>query len=301
MSESRSACSALWDDQQNPAWGTSATADLVVALEQNGPWGRVAATESHLEPGLGSQLDSLVTDLGGRLLLIRRPGRHADGSATDSPRRPGGRHRCYLARTGPDGWLVFAELADPGDLLSLTAADLTGPAALAARLGGRIESGPLLLVCTNGRRDACCAVRGRPVVGRFADDERVWEASHLGGHRFAPTGVLLPWGRMLARLDVDLVRAVLGAAQRGTLAEAVLGARHDRGPMHLPPAEQAAEAWTRSQEGRTDLTDPVTDAAGRATVTITDGPDLPESCGKAPVATRSYHVSWRATDTGDHP
>ena len=41
---------------------------------------------------------------------------------------------------------------------------------------------PYVLVCTNGRHDACCATFGRPIVralrrSRWAD--RVWECSHM--------------------------------------------------------------------------------------------------------------------------
>ena len=48
---------------------------------------------------------------------------------------------------------------------------------------------PLYLVCTNGKRDRCCARQGanffrtlQPLAGAS-----VWQTTHLGGHRFAPT------------------------------------------------------------------------------------------------------------------
>ncbi|HEU5385864.1 MAG TPA: sucrase ferredoxin [Streptosporangiaceae bacterium] len=50
----------------------------------------------------------------------------------------------------------------------------------------------MALVCTNGKRDRCCAVRGRPVAAAIADATGwdTWESSHLGGHRFAATALL---------------------------------------------------------------------------------------------------------------
>lgn len=314
------ACSRVWDAAALPAWGTAARADLVVALEQNGPWGRVAATGSHLDPSLGAALDAHVTGLGGRLLLIRRPGRHAeparhraatqvgdpdaDADAEDRSRiatqdpadgTPATR-RCYVARTGPGGWLVRADLADPGSVLRLSSGDLDSAEAVAGLVDGLIDTAPLLLVCTNGRRDLCCAQRGRVITGAFtaAPEEQVWETSHIGGHRFSPTAVLLPWGRMLARLDPHLAASALDAAATGTLAPALLGPEHDRGPMHLPALDQAADAWLRLQEHRVDLEDPLTGLRERVEVAVDHGPALPESCGKSPVPTVIYRPGWRA-------
>ena len=313
------ACSRVWDAEAIPAWGTAARADLVVALEQNGPWGRVAATGSHLDPALGAALDAHVTRLGGRLLLIRRPGRHAepaphrataqvgdpdahdrshDGAqdTVNAAEIPPGTRRCYLARTGPGGWLVRADLADPGSVLSLSSGDLDSAEAVAGLVGGLIDTAPLLLVCTNGRRDLCCAQRGRVITGAFTAtaDEQVCETSHTGVHRCAPTAVLLPWGRMLARLDPHLAASALDAAATGTLAPALLGPEHDRGPMHLPALDQAADAWLRLQEHRVDLEDPMAGLRERVEVAVDHGPALPESCGKSPVPTVTYRPGWRA-------
>jgi hypothetical protein len=52
---------------------------------------------------------------------------------------------------------------------------------------GEVSEEPIYLVCTHGRHDACCAVRGRPVAAALAAayPERTWECSHIGGDRFA--------------------------------------------------------------------------------------------------------------------
>ncbi len=61
---------------------------------------------------------------------------------------------------------------------------------------------PILLVCTNGKRDACCALRGRALMTALAADhaERTWECTHLGGHRFAGNLVCLPHGIVYGRV-----------------------------------------------------------------------------------------------------
>jgi hypothetical protein len=303
------ACSVGFDVARVPAFGTAARATFFVALEQPGPWGRDAATQSHLPTEVGSALADACSARGGRLSLIRRPGRHPDDSHDPVPTG----HTAYLAWAGERPWLLEARVADPAVLLEV---DLDALArgdreAVAGSLPGTAPSPPVLLVCTNGRRDVCCAVRGRPVAldaARLAPG-RVWEASHTGGHRFAPTGVLLPHGATLARLDAQLAGAVLAASDGGHLPGSVLGPVHDRGRSALTPGAQAAESHVRHLVAETSLTALTTaelqlDDRGAAGPTDT-GPDtfrvthadgrswvvrcerrltaheLPDSCGKA--------------------
>jgi hypothetical protein len=87
----------------------------------------------------------------------------------------------------------------PEDLLSLDlTADIPGEA-------NAVGPQRLALVCTNGKRDQCCALRGRPVAAAIAADTDwdTWECSHLGGHRFAATMMLLPTGDMYGWLDQE--------------------------------------------------------------------------------------------------
>lgn len=300
------ACSVGFDRLGASAFGTAARARFFVALEQNGPWGRDAATQSHLPAELGSRLSAACTERAGRFTLLRRPGRHPDA-------HHGGAHAAYLAFADGDPWLLRATVDDPAALLAV---DLDALArgdrdAVAASLPGAEPAAPVLLVCTNGRRDVCCAVRGRPVAVAAAVDRpgRVWEASHTGGHRFAPTGVLLPHGATFARLDPALATAVLDEADRGRLPVGALGPLHDRGRSPLDPDGQAAESWVRSRFAITGLRElgttalaPTADEPGedaqagrRYAVAHVDGRrwlvrvdhvgagELPESCGKAPV------------------
>lgn len=304
------ACSVQWDQAAVPALGTASVARFWVALEQPGPWGREAATQSHLDPATGQELDRLCTGEGGRFTLIRRPGGHADA-------HHGGGVRVYVAG-GLEGhpWLLEADLELPEELGRLPWSDLArGDLDAVQEALPTLEEagGPVLMVCTNGRRDVCCAVRGRPVALEAAARRpgRVWECSHTGGHRFAPTGVLLPYGQTWARLDATLATEALDAATHGQVPAALLGATHDRGRSALRPAAQAAESLVREQAGETSLTaltarEVGSDAAagvvsvqvdhrdGRTwTVSLRRSElagDRPESCGKAAVPT----VVWQA-------
>ena len=60
-------------------------------------------------------------------------------------------------------------------------------------------------MCTNGRRDRCCALLGRPLAAEIvaAGHSEVWEVTHLGGHRFSPTMLVLPHGYAYGRLTAE--------------------------------------------------------------------------------------------------
>jgi hypothetical protein len=239
-------------------------------------------------------------------MLLRRPGPHPD---TDGPVTVLVAHAGLLPG---DAWLLRGQLARPEQLLDLDwdalAAGQRG--VVANSLPRAASERPTLLVCTNGRRDVCCATRGRPVAAAAAAAApgQVWESSHTGGHRFAPTGVLLPWGQTFARLSTQLAAAVLASAGRGRVPGDLLGPVHDRGRSALAPAAQCAESSVRARIGEEDLAalwaEPANpdDAAdemlvrhrdGRAwsvsVVREATGARHPESCHKEPGPVLEYH------------
>ena len=304
------ACSVIWDRAQAPALGTAACATFWVALEQSGPWGRDAATQSRLPPNVGTALDRSCRENGGRLLLIRRPG--ARSTARQDEKR-----RVYLAgglATRP--WLLEADIDDPTLLLRLPWAALRDGDKGVVR-DGLPELGeslaPVLMICANSKRDVCCAVRGRPVAieTSLRRPGQVWECSHTGGHRFAPTGVVLPHGQTLARLSPTSAVAVVDAAARDEVPVELLGPAYDRGRSHLSPAAQAAESVVRQRVQEPNLLALATTAEPHAThadawlctvrhvdgrhwdVVAVRGPgadDRPESCGRLPVPTWEWSV-----------
>ncbi|CAG7572945.1 hypothetical protein FB554_1088 [Barrientosiimonas humi] len=243
------ACSVLWEESSLPAAGTASRADFWVALEQTGPWGREASVMSHLDAGLGAELARACEQAGGRLLLIRRPGEHSDEHDPDAPRQV-----IVAGGLAGDPWLLEGEVDDPADLLTLPWDSLLGddPDRVTARLPLLEETrDAVLLVCTNGKRDVCCAVRGRPVVTAAAQARpgRVWECSHTGGHRFAPTAITLPSGQMWGRLTADLAVRALDEEQRRRIPAELNDPLHNRGLSCLPPPAQAGEVVWRARSG----------------------------------------------------
>jgi hypothetical protein len=263
-------------------------------LEQPGPWGAKALTSSHLDPALGRALEAAAEGTGVRIALIRRPGRHADCHEARE------RH-VYVAHTVPGNvWLRTAMTAEPERLLDLdfAALGMGNHHTFDIALRGRPHTGdPLALVCTNGKRDRCCALLGRPLAAELAASgvEGVWEVTHLGGHRFSPTLLVLPTGYAYGRAEAHHVKEVLQGVREGrVVTEGCRGSSAwDRPGQAAELAvrtaihEDAAEALTVvASEGaapRWEVT--VAHVDGRLWhVTVAQGaslPPRPESCGSA--------------------
>jgi hypothetical protein len=126
---------------------------------------------------------------------------------------------------------------------------------LVRRLSGSEPQSPdrhRYLVCTNGARDPCCAIRG-PAVAQALErvgPGRVYECSHLGGHRFAANVLVLPDGLCFGRLDARTAPALVEELDAGRLP-----LEHLRGRTSYEPAQQAAEILLRRELGLTGLGD----------------------------------------------
>lgn len=65
------------------------------------------------------------------------------------------------------------------------------------------EPRELFLVCTHGSRDSCCGLKGVPIYQNLVakGSRAVLQASHLGGHRFAPVIAAFPEWRFFGHLS----------------------------------------------------------------------------------------------------
>ncbi|WP_414754976.1 sucrase ferredoxin [Anabaena sp. CCY 9910] len=74
-----------------------------------------------------------------------------------------------------------------------------------------------ILVCTHGSYDKCCARYGNSfyfhanatIANLQLENVRIWQSTHIGGHRFAPTAIDLPEGRYYGLLDQDSFLSIL--------------------------------------------------------------------------------------------
>jgi len=263
------ACSVL--SVHEPLAGSAPRARGWLILEHSGPYGRVATD------ALGDVAERLrdhCRDAGITVLLARRP-------------RESGR-RAWLAM---GGHMVEWGDVDPAAFLHV---DLEAVARGDVPVGAVATTRPRLFICTNGKRDACCAQFGRPLAeALMRGDEDVLECSHIGGHRMAPTALLLPVGSVHGRLTVESARLVLDSARAGHLHRPSL-----RGLSHLSAPEQVADIAVRDKAGidtvqrltvtsagtveEYDVTTP-DDRRWRVTLGRREGSERPESCGKEPL------------------
>lgn len=226
-------CAVSSADRGEPLFGTASAVSRWLLVEQPGPWGPSSFPESRLDPAVRESLQRQAASLGARPLLVRRHG------ATELP---------------DDTRSVFVVDSRPGAERVLHRR-VRGEAGLdPVPLGGgwtRLD-GPLYLVCTHGRHDTCCAMRGRPVAAALAglDPDRTWECSHLGGDRFASNTLVLPHGLYYGRLDGETAPDLAAATRAGRVLPEFL-----RGRSSLTPAAQAAQHYAHEQLGRAGLDD----------------------------------------------
>jgi hypothetical protein len=207
-------CSVASRDDQEPIAGTAPTETAYLLVEHPGPWGRKALAESRLPEPVRTHLAGLP---GVRVQLIRRHGGETSRGV-----------RVFHAGAAGDRFDVRTAVLPDADALL----DLDVERDLEA------HDAPLWLVCTNGRRDRCCAEIGRPIAAALAGrwPEATWETTHLGGHRFAGTLLALPSGHTLGRLDPTSAVEACAALERGEVPIAL-----SRGRAGLASPEQVRE------------------------------------------------------------
>ncbi|MEZ5153601.1 sucrase ferredoxin [Rhodococcus zopfii] len=280
-------CSAL-SVPEEPLPGTAATAPGYVCLEVPSGWGRDVLDGTALGTELATELSARADAAGVRILFIRRPGRDVARPA----------RTVLIARTEPGNtWCERLEVAEPAELLDVVPRVVAGPA---PGLGAAVTD-PVVLVCAHGKRDQCCAVQGRPIAAALGKQfgDAVWECSHTGGHRFAPSMILLPTGYTYGRLDAarsaDAVRAAAedqvylpglrgrstwaAAGQVAEIAVRELGAATATATstdVDAVTVDEAAGPIVRHRDGR----------AWRVDVGVRELPPRPASCGAAPKPVR---------------
>jgi hypothetical protein len=207
--------------------GTAFPSARLLLVEEPYPWESEGLRTSQFDRETALALEARGREQGVRVQAIRPPGRS---------RRHVHRRWVYVdTRDGAES-LRWGEFRADADLLDLP---LDGSA-------GEPDPAPLYLVCTHGKHDPCCAQRGRPVAAALAAARpgRVWQASHLGGCRFAPTVLALPLGLMYGRIPPSAAPEILAATEAGEVHGPLL-----RGRIGRPPAAQAAIAHAHAELG----------------------------------------------------
>jgi hypothetical protein len=238
--------------------GTASTVRSFLLVEDPGPWGVDAVSDSRLPAEVKVEIAARAGRAGVRVLMIRRHGRSSPGGLTV--------FAAYAAVARP--WVETCTVDGPASLLDIDL-DRLGRG---QSPGLTVHDSPLFLVCTHGRHDVCCAERGRPVAAALQAHlpEQTWEVSHIGGDRFAGNLLVLPDGLYYGRVEPEAAVPLAKGHLAGTLDLA-----HLRGRCGYPFPVQAAEIFLREEIGqvRTDALTLVSRVrSGTTTVAVfTDG------------------------------
>ncbi|MGI9609786.1 MAG: sucrase ferredoxin [Acidimicrobiia bacterium] len=226
----------------NPA-GTAISAASVVVVDTPLTWPKPVFRHVHL-----AGLESKSLDLAGRPVRV----------LASNPRL-GREPSVYAYRRSAEG-TTAARLSLSGRSATEAVGLLTAGDDPRLTVGSEELEPRAVLVCTQGSHDVCCGAEGTRLAAQIESDYRlagvtVFRVSHTGGHRFAPTAMTFPDGRMWAHADVDL----LSAAMNRTGAPADLADRC-RGSWEAPdPRTMAAEvaAWAHAgwSDGQASFTE----------------------------------------------
>jgi hypothetical protein len=170
-------------------YGTATRTDVWMLLEHRGAWGNEAFAESAIaqvaKDHLNAQLKAVPRS---RLQLIK----HSEQSA--------GSLAFFVVVARDSNPILYKFSLTHYE--QVTKYDLAKIVAGAREYQSFISTDPLFLVCTNGKRDKCCSRFGLPLYQELAllKADNTWQTTHIGGHRFAATSVVLPHGLFYGRV-----------------------------------------------------------------------------------------------------
>ncbi|WP_447956113.1 sucrase ferredoxin [Vreelandella sp. EE7] len=216
-------CADLSREQSDPLAGSAAHAERNLLLSwPRAKWQRNLRHASDMSDTLVEMLDQMAGN-GRRVNLIHRQGQDATRHTVFlMPER----QRFSVAR---DELTLFLAAWQNADSLE------------------RWEQAPpvhdLILCCTHGKKDKCCAKYGYKTFKALAHTVAehhlpfdVWESSHLGGCRLAASVILLPNARKYGRITPEQTLDFLQ-----TEANGLRFLPGYRGGSQLTPAQQSAE------------------------------------------------------------
>lgn len=216
-------CADLSREQHDPLAGSAAhfERNLLISWPRN-KWTRNLRHANDMPDSLAKTLDAIAAD-GRRVNLIHRR-EQADES-----------HQVLLM---PER----RRFVVPREALETFLAAWQSGAPLTAWEGARVDH-DLLLCCTHGKKDKCCAKYGYQTYKQLAQVVAahelpfdVWESSHLGGCRFAASLILLSPVRKYGRITPQQALPFLQAEAQGR--RFLPGYRGD---SQLTPAQQCAQ------------------------------------------------------------
>jgi len=175
--------------------GTGLRADLFLAVDVPLPWPKPVFNHQLLT-GVTELLDSYSTPI---RLLASVPDNNNRLTVTAYQRKQTDHsHESSLRRS--------QTTFQPSDLLDVLKVILDEKEAEDSIEVVQEEQVRELWICTQGSHDVCCGSEGTALsleANKNLHGVKVRRVSHLGGHRFAPTAVTFPDGRMWSHLSME--------------------------------------------------------------------------------------------------
>jgi len=226
-------CATSSREHGEPLAGTATRVDVWLLLEYQGPFGKKATDETELPAAVRGHLEHALAQLPhSRLQFIRRT--------------LGDREGVTFSIAVPDEIHPRLTTFHLSTMDEIAAIDIVAVVQGDQRYDDHIANTPMVIVCVNGTRDRCCALRGIATANKLAErlGDQVWCTTHLGGHRFAATGVILPYGITFGRLDDADLNEFVADSEGGRIHLPTL-----RGRSNYEPPAQAADYFLRQQTG----------------------------------------------------
>ena len=227
-------CSEYSKSVGEPLFGTAPRTDVWILIEYPYAHAAKAFEESSLSEPIKNHLGAFQQNIPhSRRLLIKK---QSDKIEQNS-------HLFLAVSNDANSRMHRFELKTYEDILELDFSAILEDASI---YSGNRYLQPIYLVCTNGKRDRCCAKFGLSLYENLSNlaPQATWQSSHVGGHRFAPNVISLPSGIYYGRFPHEDAGRLAASADAGKIL-----IDHYRGRACYPPEVQAAEFHLRSQTG----------------------------------------------------
>ena len=207
-------CAHLSRESGEDIIGSAPSHDTYIAIECRQPWAAKAFESKFLPPNLKALVEEVKRSKRSvRFLLI---------STLDTETQGFTRVLTFQKMPFPSQGYTRREfrVMDIAEVAPIVERYLANPNFVTVASTPIDEQVRDFLICTHGSHDKCCARYGNPFYRQALklkselgwENARFWQASHIGGHRFAPTAIGFPDGRYYGGLDGDSISAIVQQA-----------------------------------------------------------------------------------------
>ncbi len=184
-------CSAASRYFKEQLAGTAANAGAFILIEHANPFPE-KIIEAHFDKDWLRNIQQLAKSLKGKVLLIR----NKKSNFKD----------CKVSFVDCKAGRYFTIQTTVDKISSIKLSDHI------ASVDTQWQTDPFFVICTNGKKDKCCAKFGFPVFKFFESfnaDVNVWECTHVGGDRFAANVIAMPFGIYYGHVAVEDVGHIM--------------------------------------------------------------------------------------------